>query len=49
MLKKQSYYIIHIKTDHIFKYAAEDLEKRFDTSDYQLNRPLPKGKNEQTI
>ena len=24
---------------------AEDVETRFDTSNYELDRPLPKGKN----
>ena len=35
---------------HICKYIAEDVETRFDTSNYALecnaiNGPLPKGKN----
>ena len=25
---------------------GNDVEKRFDTSNYEINRPLPKGKNE---
>ena len=36
--------IVYIKTDHIYKDTAEDLETRFDTSNYELHRPLPKGK-----
>ena len=24
---------------------ANDVEERFDTSNYEVNRPLPKGKN----
>ena len=31
--------IIHIKTD-----TADDVEKRFDTSKYEINRPLSTGK-----
>ena len=27
---------------------AEDVETRFDTSNYELDRPLPKGKNKVT-
>ena len=27
----------------------DDVEKRFDTSDYEVNRPLPKGKNKKVI
>ena len=39
-------FILYIKTDDIYKVIAEDVETRFDTSNYELNRPLPKGKNE---
>ena len=28
---------------------AEDVEIRFDTSNYELDRPLPKGKNKKVI
>ena len=37
--------IIYIKTDVIYKDIAENVETRFDTFDYELDRPLPKGKN----
>ena len=37
--------IVYIKTDDIYKDIAEDVETRFDTSDYELDRPLCKGKN----
>ena len=37
-------FIVYIKTDDIFKGIAEDVETRFDTSNYELDRPLPKGK-----
>ena len=30
--------------DDIYKDIAEDVEKRFDTSSYEIDRPLPKGK-----
>ena len=33
-----------IKTDDICKDIAEDVEIRFDTSNYELNRILYKGK-----
>ena len=36
---------IYIKTDDICKDTAEDAETRFDTSNYQLDTPLSKGKN----
>ena len=34
----------YIKTHDIFKDIAEDVETRFDTSTYELDRPFPKGK-----
>ena len=37
-------FIVQIKTDDIYKDIAEDVETRFDTSSYKLDRPLPKGK-----
>ena len=39
----------YIKTDDIYKDIAEGVETRFDTSNYELNRPLPKGKNKKII
>ena len=42
-------FIIHVKTDDIYKEIAEDVETRFDTSNYELYRPLPKGKNKKVI
>ena len=38
-------FIVYIKTDGIYKDTAEDVETRSDTSNYELDRPLPKGKN----
>ena len=40
-----SSFIVYIKTDGIYKDIAEDVETRFDTSNYELDKPLPKGKN----
>ena len=37
-------FIEHIKTDHIYKDFVEDIEIRFDTSNYELDRALPKAK-----
>ena len=37
--------IVHVKTDNIYKDIIKDVEARFDTSDFELDRPLPKGKN----
>ena len=35
---------IHIKLNDIYKYIAEDVETRFDASNYKSDRPLPKKK-----
>ena len=37
-------FIVHIKTGDIYKGIAEDVETRFGTSNYELVKPLPKGK-----
>ena len=42
-------FIVYIKTDDIYKDIVEDVETRFDTSDYELDRPLHKGKNKKVI
>ena len=42
-------FIINIKTDDVYEDIANDVKKRFDTSNYELNRPLPTGKNKKVI
>ena len=42
-------FIIHIKKEDFYKNIADDVEKRFDTSNYEVDRPLPTGKNEKVI
>ena len=42
-------FMVFIKTGDICKDIAEDVEIRFDTSSYELDRPLPKGKNKKII
>ena len=37
-------FTVHVKTDDIYKDIAEDVETRFDTLNFELDRPLPKGK-----
>ena len=39
-------FIVYIKTNDFYKDVVEN---RFDTSNYELDRPLPKGKNEKVI
>ena len=41
--------IAYIKTDDLYQYIAKDVETRFDTSNYELDRPLPKGKNKNAV
>ena len=41
-------FIMNIKTND-FLYIANDVENRFDTSNYEVNRPLPTGKNKKII
>ena len=36
---------VYIKTDDIYKDIPEDVETRFDTSNYKLDRPLNKERN----
>ena len=42
-------FIVHVKTDNIYKDIAEDVETRFDTSNFEIHRPLPKGKNKKVV
>ena len=41
-------FIVYIETGDIYKDIA-DVETRFDTWHYELDRPLPKGKNKKVI
>ena len=38
-------FIVYIKTDYIYKDIAENVENRFDSSNFELGGSLPKGKN----
>ena len=38
-------FIVYIKTEDIYADIAKDFEIRFDTSNYELDRPFPKWKN----
>ena len=42
-------FIMHVKTEDFYKDIADDAEKRFDTSNYEVDRPLPTGKNKKVI
>ena len=42
-------FIMNIKTEDFYKDIPNDVENRFDTSNYEVNRPLPTGKNKKVI
>ena len=42
-------FIIHIKTENVYEGFADEAGKRFDTSNYEVDRPLPKGINKKVI
>ena len=42
-------FIMHIETEDFYKDIANDVEKRFDTSNYEVDRPLSTGKNKKVI
>ena len=42
-------FIVCVKTDDICKDITEDFGTRFDTSNFELHRLLPKGKNKKAI
>ena len=42
-------FIMSIKTNDFYKDISIDVNKRFDTSNYEINRPLPTGKNKKVI
>ena len=37
-------FIVNVETDDIYKDITEDVKTRFDTSNYEIDRPLPIGK-----
>ena len=42
-------FLINNKTEDFYKDIANDVEKRFDTSNYEVDRPLSLGKNKKVI
>ena len=43
-------FVMNIKTEDFYKDISNDVEKIFDTSNYEVNRPLPTGlKNKKVI
>ena len=42
-------FIMNIKTEDFYKDISNDVEKRFDTSNFEVDRPLSTGKNKKVI
>ena len=42
-------FIVYIKADDIYIDITGDVETKFDTWNYELDKPLPKGKNKKLI
>ena len=48
-VRKYGCFFAYIITDDIYKDIAKDVENRFDTSNYELDRPFPKMENNKLI
>ena len=42
-------FVMHIKANDFYKDISDDVDNRFDTSNYEVKRPLPIGKNKKII
>ena len=42
-------FLVHVKTNDIFKDIEGDVETRFDTSNFEIDNLLPKGKNKNVV
>ena len=42
-------FIMKIKTEDFYKDISNDVEKRFDTTNYEVDRPSSTGKNKKVI
>ena len=40
---------MNIKTNNFYKDISDDVDNRFDISNYEVKRPLPIGKNKKVI
>ena len=41
-------FFLYVKTGNIYKHKAEDIVTKFNTSSYELDRSLLKGKNKKS-
>ena len=42
-------FIIHIKIEHSRKTNKDNVKEKYDASNYDLERPLPMGKNKMLL
>ena len=42
-------FIVHVKSEDVNEQFAEEVEQRFDTSNYEVERPLPIGEKNKVI
>ena len=42
-------FVMNIKANEFYRDIVNDVESRFDTSNYEVNRLLPTGKNKKVI
>ena len=42
-------FIVYVKKEDTYKDIAEDVKKRFDTSNLEVDRPSPTGKNKKAM
>lgn len=42
-------FIIHIKLEHSRETNKDNVEEKYDASNYDLERPLPMGKNKMLL
>ena len=41
-------FIVHVKVDDIYKNIVEDVETRFEISNFEIDRQLPNGQNKKS-
>ena len=49
MLCGQDSFIVQVKLENVYGNLLEDVQIRFGTSKFEVNRPLPIGKNKKVI
>ena len=42
-------FVMNIKTNDFYKDISDDVDNKFDTSNYEVKRPLHRGKNKKVI